>query len=67
MPKRLARITQAEIQRVIRARKKEGVATVELQIGPAPCSRSTTVASPLPSTRLRFSFAKGPARWGAVV
>jgi hypothetical protein len=33
MTNRPARITQAEIQRVIRAGKKEGVAAVELKIG----------------------------------
>jgi hypothetical protein len=33
MTNRPARITQAEIQRVIRAGKKEGVPAVELKIG----------------------------------
>jgi hypothetical protein len=33
MTNRPARITQAEIQRVIRAGKKEGVAAVELRFG----------------------------------
>jgi hypothetical protein len=33
MSKRRARITQPEVQRVIRAAKKEGAAAVELTIG----------------------------------
>jgi hypothetical protein len=39
MSRRPARITQAEIERVIRAAKKAGLAEVEVKVGDGACIR----------------------------
>ena len=54
MPRRAAAITQADIERAIRAAKKQGAAEVEVRVG----DRSSIVIRLLPSTADKVELAQ---------